>query len=298
MPRRPGRAITNSVIFAVGAVTSRAPARRSAGRGSSDGTRNPARRCCDAGSAMMPPRGTTCGCGSTPRSTPSGAPGCCPRRSRSHSRDTVSMRRTGTARELEDSAEKFDSPGFRAWARHARGAVLVEQDRAAEALPVLQDALRRYRDTGCRYEMAQVHEWMAQAYQATGDGAAPHPTLPAPTPSSGSSAPSRAARSTCELPGGLTKREAEVLGCIAAGCVQPRGRQTVVHQRQDGRPASGQHLRQARSLLAYGGGGLGAREPCAARRLRRLHLLHHRCPAQTHDSRDEGDAVRAITSTP
>ena len=29
--------------------------------------------------------------------------------------------------ELEEGAEKFDSPGFRAWALHARGAVLVKQ---------------------------------------------------------------------------------------------------------------------------------------------------------------------------
>ena len=119
--------------------------------------------------------------------------------------------------ELEDSAEKFDSPGFRAWARQARGAVLVEQDRAAEALPVLQDALRRHRDTGCRYEMAQVHERMAQAYRATGDGAAAasHAASADTLFRQLGAEPSHAA--TGELPGGLTKREAEVLGCIAAG---------------------------------------------------------------------------------
>ena len=40
--------------------------------------------------------------------------------------------------ELEDGAEKFDSPGFRAWAQARPRAVLVSQDRAAEALPVLK----------------------------------------------------------------------------------------------------------------------------------------------------------------
>ena len=58
---------------------------------------------------------------------------------------------------------------------------------------------------------------MAQAYRATGDGAA------AASHAAGADSlfrqlgaePSRAV--TCELPGGLTKREAEVLGCIAAG---------------------------------------------------------------------------------
>jgi DNA-binding NarL/FixJ family response regulator len=119
--------------------------------------------------------------------------------------------------ELEASAERFDSPGFRAWARHARGTVLVEQQRAAEALPVLQDALRRYRDTQCRHEMAQVHDWMAQAHQATGDAAsaASHAATADSIYRQLGAKPNRAVG--CELPGGLTKREAEVLGCIAAG---------------------------------------------------------------------------------
>jgi DNA-binding NarL/FixJ family response regulator len=119
--------------------------------------------------------------------------------------------------ELEDNAEKFDSPGFRAWARHARGAVLVEQHRAAEALPVLQEALRRYRDTQCRQEMAQVHERMAQAHQAIGDAtsAASHAATADSIYRQLGAEPSRPLGG--ELPGGLTKREAEVLGCIAAG---------------------------------------------------------------------------------
>jgi DNA-binding NarL/FixJ family response regulator len=120
-------------------------------------------------------------------------------------------------RELEDGAEKFDSPGFRAWALQARGAVLVKQGRAADALPVLHDALRRYRNTQCRYEMAQVYELMSLAHQAAGDA-------------TGASSDTAAAESIYqqlgaqpirsnngELPGGLSKREVEVLACIAAG---------------------------------------------------------------------------------
>lgn len=119
--------------------------------------------------------------------------------------------------ELEDGAEKFDSPGFRAWALHARGAVLVKQGKPAEALPLLQDALRRYRTTQRRYEMAQVCEWLSLAHEAAGDSAAAasdranaesiyqqlgaQPTL----------------ATNAELPGGLTKREVEVLALIAAG---------------------------------------------------------------------------------
>lgn len=119
--------------------------------------------------------------------------------------------------ELEEGAEKFDSPGFRAWALQARGAVLVKQGRAGDALPVLQDALRRYRDTQSRYEMAQVYEWMAQAHEATGD----HTRAASDTAAAESiyhqlgAQPSRA--KDVEAPGGLTKREVEVLARIAAG---------------------------------------------------------------------------------
>jgi DNA-binding NarL/FixJ family response regulator len=119
--------------------------------------------------------------------------------------------------ELEASADKFESPGFRAWALQARGAVLVKQGRGTEALPILQDALRRYRNTQCRYEMAQVYEWMAEAHKAAGDSAsAASDTATAETIYRQLGAePSRAVDS--EVPGGLTKREVEVLTRIAAG---------------------------------------------------------------------------------
>jgi hypothetical protein len=72
-------------------------------------------------------------------------------------------------RRLEAGAEKFDSPDFRAWALHARGAVLVKQVKATQALPVLQDAIRRYRATQRSYEMAQVYEWIAEAHRTLND---------------------------------------------------------------------------------------------------------------------------------
>ncbi len=119
--------------------------------------------------------------------------------------------------ELEAGAEKFDSPGFRAWALHARGAVLVRQGRDAEALPVLRDALRRYRNSQRRYEMAQVYEWMSRAHRAAGDDA-------------GADSDAAQAESIYQqlgakpigptgrsAPGGLTDREAEVLSRVAAG---------------------------------------------------------------------------------
>lgn len=119
---------------------------------------------------------------------------------------------------LEAGAEKFDSPGFRAWARHARGAVLVRQGKPDDALPVLQDALKRYRSTQCRYEMAQVYEWMSQARQASGDTAGAHDdaaNADAIYQQLGA-VPSQKAP-TDDAPGGLTKRELEVLAGVAAG---------------------------------------------------------------------------------
>lgn len=120
--------------------------------------------------------------------------------------------------ELEAGAEKFDSPGFRAWARHARGAVLVKQGKPDEALPVLQDALRRYRSTQCRYEMAQVYEWMSLARLGAGDpsGAATDTANAAAIYQQLGAVPSRAEHVDA-APGGLTKRELEVLAGIAAG---------------------------------------------------------------------------------
>jgi DNA-binding NarL/FixJ family response regulator len=120
-------------------------------------------------------------------------------------------------RELESGAEAFGTPGFRAWAAHARGATLTQQGRHAEALDALQAALREYRTQQSRYETAQVYEWMAIAHTALGDdelAAADTATAEhiyaqlgvEPTQFCGSSSP-----------GGLTKREIEILRRVAAG---------------------------------------------------------------------------------
>ncbi len=119
--------------------------------------------------------------------------------------------------ELEEGAERFDSPGFRAWALHARGAVLVRQCREAEAVPVLHEALRRYRSTQRRFEMAQIYEWMSQAHRAIGDAA----TAASDAADAESiyhqlgAQPARAVNRAA--PGGLTDREVEVLARVAAG---------------------------------------------------------------------------------
>ncbi|WP_283633483.1 hypothetical protein [Mycolicibacterium poriferae] len=71
--------------------------------------------------------------------------------------------------ELETDAAAFKTPGFLAWAAHARGAVAVRQGRFDEAIAALQEALREYRVQQSRYETAEVYEWMALARRGLGD---------------------------------------------------------------------------------------------------------------------------------
>ena len=119
--------------------------------------------------------------------------------------------------ELESGAEAFETPGFRAWAAHARGATLVRREQHAEALDALQTALREYRTQQSRYETAQIYEWMAIAHKglgedelATADSATAENIYAQlgvePAQVCGSSAP-----------GGLTKREIEILRRVAGG---------------------------------------------------------------------------------
>ena len=119
--------------------------------------------------------------------------------------------------ELESGAEAFGTPGFRAWAAHARGALLVQQGRYGEALDALEAALREYRIQQSRYDTAQVYDWMAVAHKALGDdelAAADSATAEniyaqlgvEPAPVCGQ-----------RTPGGLTKREIDILRRVAGG---------------------------------------------------------------------------------
>jgi DNA-binding NarL/FixJ family response regulator len=123
----------------------------------------------------------------------------------------------GHCRELEAGAEAFGTPGFRAWAVHARGAILVQRSQPADALDALQSALREYRTQKSRYETAEVYEWMAIAHKALGDdelAAADAATAEGIYGQLGVE-PARVCGPTS--PGGLTKREIEILARIAGG---------------------------------------------------------------------------------
>jgi DNA-binding NarL/FixJ family response regulator len=120
-------------------------------------------------------------------------------------------------RELESGARDFGTPGFKAWAAHARGAILVQRGECDQALEALQAALREYRTQQCRYETAEVYEWMAIAHTARGE----HEVSAGAAATAASIYTQLGVVSAHDhggpLPGGLTKREVEILARIASG---------------------------------------------------------------------------------
>ena len=120
-------------------------------------------------------------------------------------------------RELEAGAEAFGTPGFRAWAAHARGAILVQRGRHAEALEALAVGAAGVPHTAVAVRDGSGLRVDGLAHKALGDdetAAADVATAeniyaqlgvePAQVCGPGS-------------PGGLTKREIEVLKRIAGG---------------------------------------------------------------------------------
>lgn len=119
-------------------------------------------------------------------------------------------------RELESIAADFGTPGFLAWAAHARGAVHVRTGAFGPALTSLQEALRAYRAQQSRYEIAEVYQWMALAHRGLGDdeaAAADVATAEAIHVSLGT-APSGVEGPSAHR---LTRRELDVLSHIARG---------------------------------------------------------------------------------
>lgn len=121
--------------------------------------------------------------------------------------------------ELESTATDFGTPGFRAWAAHARALVLVTGRRYAEALPVMHRAAAEYRALGARYETARMHELLARAHRGLGtSGAAAADLAQALALYTGLGArPDVRRLGGGQLPGGLTGREADVLALVADG---------------------------------------------------------------------------------
>ncbi|TCC31056.1 helix-turn-helix transcriptional regulator [Kribbella speibonae] len=121
---------------------------------------------------------------------------------------------SSAASELTATAATFGTSGLEAMAAAARGAVLLAQDHAEEALPVLRDACRRWHELGAAYDAAAVCVRLAVAYRALGDetsAAAEVARAEATFERLG------AYRQALGAPDGLTGRECEVLSLVADG---------------------------------------------------------------------------------
>ena len=259
---RPARVTTNSVRFAGCSAMPRVRSLRSREPGSWAPIRSPVRRCCAAAWTITTPRGPICGSRWRGR-TDSAACGCCapPSRWRLPADDLDEAERH--CDELESGAEAFGTPGFRAWAAHARGAMLAQQGRHAESLDALQAALREYRTQQSRYETAQVYEWMAVAHKALGDDDAGRRRR---CHRGEHLRPTRRRAGTSLRPG-LARRPDAARDRDPPAHRRRRhqqaSRRADLHQREDRRQAPGQHLRQTRRLVAHRGSGVGARKQLA-----------------------------------
>ena len=116
--------------------------------------------------------------------------------------------------ELVEVAATYATSGLEAMATAARGAVLLAEGRAEEALPVLRDACRRWHELGAAYDAASTCALLARAYRVLGDQAS-------------ADAEDAQAEATYERlgahrhrqmpPDGLSWRECEVLALVAEG---------------------------------------------------------------------------------
>jgi class 3 adenylate cyclase len=79
--------------------------------------------------------------------------------------------------ELEAIAADFERPLFQAGAMTARGELLLGEDKAAEASPVLGQSWRLWQTTDLPYESARARLRYAEALAAEGDAAAAHRDL-------------------------------------------------------------------------------------------------------------------------
>jgi len=118
------------------------------------------------------------------------------------------------ASELEATAATYATSGLEAMAAAARGAVLLAEGQAEEALPVLREACRRWYELGAAYDAAGTCVRLAEAYRALGDAvsaAAEVERAKAAYERLGVHPP------VWESPDGLTPRECEVLALVADG---------------------------------------------------------------------------------
>lgn len=126
------------------------------------------------------------------------------------------------ANELVGVADTYRTAGLIAAARQAAGTARLAAREPERALPLLRDALRRWRDLDAGFETAQVRCMLARALEAMGDVDAADREIRAATAVFAELGATGVLRDVgtprrIGLPGGLSPREAEVLACVAAG---------------------------------------------------------------------------------
>jgi DNA-binding NarL/FixJ family response regulator len=139
--------------------------------------------------------------------------------------------------ELEDAAARFGSCGLQLAARRARGAILLAEDRAAEALPLLRDACAGWSDVDAPYECARIRILLCETYRRLGDFETAERELEVAIAGFERLGAERDLAAATRLrretrPGGLTPREAEVLALVATGHTNKRiGRELAVSEK-------------------------------------------------------------------
>lgn len=118
------------------------------------------------------------------------------------------------ASELAETASMYATSGLEAMAAAAHGTVLLAENRAEEALPVLRDACRRWHELGGAYDAAGTCVRLAEAYRALGDEASAAAEV---AQAEATYERLGAHQRPRELPHGLTRRECEVLTLVADG---------------------------------------------------------------------------------
>jgi ATP/maltotriose-dependent transcriptional regulator MalT len=121
---------------------------------------------------------------------------------------------------LDAIRQRYRTLGFAAWADQARGAVLLAQDAAEEAVQPLSAALAAYRRMAAPYDAARTDLLLARAHRARGDddtACAHERTADETFEALGVPLQTDGASDSGSLPGGLTGREVEVLLLVAAG---------------------------------------------------------------------------------
>ncbi len=117
-----------------------------------------------------------------------------------------------SAAELERTAATYPTSGLEAMEATARGSVLLAGGDAEGALPLLRSACQRWLELVAPIEAARVCERLAEAYASFGDDASAAAEL-----ARAHATYRRLGLSAEELPGGLSRREAEVLALLATG---------------------------------------------------------------------------------